>query len=95
MRSASSPPSQVGDTDKSHRFSISCNISAGLVILVGNRRTRKQEVVEEQLHKAVTEEAVRLRISKGEKERRREMEEKAALVENTAHLHHHTHPFKG
>jgi len=40
-------------------FSICFNITAGLVITVGNRRTRKTEVLEERLKKAVTEEAVK------------------------------------
>jgi hypothetical protein len=46
-------------------FSISCNITAGLVIAVGNRRTRKTEVVEErcastfsQCHHRVTDGAL-------------------------------------
>jgi len=38
--------------------SITTNIAAGLVITVGNRRTRKKEVLEELLHQAVTEEAI-------------------------------------
>ncbi|KAL8278272.1 hypothetical protein RQP46_009304 [Phenoliferia psychrophenolica] len=76
-------------------FSISCNISAGLVILVGNRRTRKEEVVRELLHKAVTEEAVRRRLHHEEKERKREVEEKAALVEKNHSRHHQHEPFRG
>lgn len=60
-------------------FSISCNITAGLVIMVGNRRTRKEEVVREQLHRAVTEEAVRRKLAKEEKERSK-MEEEASEV---------------
>ncbi|EIN12083.1 hypothetical protein PUNSTDRAFT_142232 [Punctularia strigosozonata HHB-11173 SS5] len=54
--------------------SISCNISAGLVIAVGNRRTRKTEVVEERLRRAVTEEAVRRRQRKREEEEEEERE---------------------
>lgn len=62
------------------RFSISCNITAGLVILVGNRRTRKEAIVTEQLHKAVTEDAIRHRLHKEERERKKAGEEKSHLV---------------
>jgi len=50
--------------------SISCNITAGIVITVGNRRSRKTEVVEERLRKSVTEEAVK----KKEEEKAERME---------------------
>ncbi|KAF7985373.1 hypothetical protein HWV62_6613 [Athelia sp. TMB] len=50
-------------------FSICCNITAGLVITVGNRRTRKTAVLEERLRKAVTEEAVKRKAAQKEKDR--------------------------
>ncbi|KZP31360.1 hypothetical protein FIBSPDRAFT_945372 [Athelia psychrophila] len=52
-------------------FSITCNITAGLVITAGNRRTRKTEVLEERLRKAVTEEAVKRKAAGKDKERER------------------------
>lgn len=39
-------------------FSLSCNISGGILIAVGNRLTRKTEVVEALLRQAITEEAI-------------------------------------
>ncbi|KAM0748244.1 hypothetical protein T439DRAFT_328224 [Meredithblackwellia eburnea MCA 4105] len=63
-------------------FSISCNITAGLVIAVGNRRTRKQEVVRELLHKAVTEEAVKRKQAKEDRRRKELEEEKRKLVQD-------------
>jgi hypothetical protein len=46
--------------------SISCNITAGIIISVGTRRTRKVEEVEKRLRQALTEEA----MHRMEKERR-------------------------
>lgn len=51
--------------------SITCNITAGVLITVGDRRTRKKEVVKKMLRQALTEEALR----KMEKERARQVEE--------------------
>jgi len=39
-------------------FSLSCNISGGILIAVGNRLTRKTEVVETLMKQAITEEAI-------------------------------------
>jgi hypothetical protein len=56
--------------------SISCNITAGILISIGTRRTRKKEEVEKRLRQALTEEAM-ARIEKerkeAEKERRKEV----------------------
>lgn len=40
-------------------FSLSCNISGGILIAVGNRMSRKTEVVENLMKQAITEEALR------------------------------------
>ena len=40
-------------------LSLSCNISGGIMIAVGNRLTRKTKVVEALLRQAITEEAIR------------------------------------
>ncbi|KAH7097858.1 hypothetical protein BKA62DRAFT_661378 [Auriculariales sp. MPI-PUGE-AT-0066] len=40
-------------------LSISCNITGGVIIAIGNRRTRKQDVLERRLHEALSEEAIR------------------------------------
>lgn len=40
-------------------LSISCNITGGIVILIGNRRTRKNDVLERRLREALSEEAIR------------------------------------
>ena len=48
--------------------SLSCNITAGIIIAFGGRRTRKVEEVEKRLRQALTEEAMR----KMEKEKREE-----------------------
>ena len=42
-------------------LSISCNITGGILIALGNRRTRKKEVLEQRLHSALSEEAIRRR----------------------------------
>lgn len=42
-------------------FSLSSNITAGILISVGNRKTRKVEVVEALMRKAITEEALKRR----------------------------------
>lgn len=69
-------------------FSICCNITAGLVITVGNRRTRKTEVLEERLKKAVTEEAVKRKAAGKDKE---DMSHKDQAHSNGhAHLVHGT-----
>ncbi|KKY24474.1 putative integral membrane protein [Phaeomoniella chlamydospora] len=50
--------------------SISCNISAGIVIAVGDRMTRKKEIIELQFRQALTRSA----IKKVQKEKRKEAE---------------------
>ncbi|KZV89757.1 hypothetical protein EXIGLDRAFT_838290 [Exidia glandulosa HHB12029] len=48
-------------------LSISCNITGGILIFVGNRKTRKNEVLERRLREALSEEAIRRK----EKEKRK------------------------
>ena len=42
-------------------FSICCNISGGILITIGNRVSRKKEVLERRLYEALSEEAIRRR----------------------------------
>jgi hypothetical protein len=51
-------------------FSLSCNITAGILIGVGGRKTRKVEEVEKRLRQALTEEAMR-NLGKGKSTRAR------------------------
>ncbi|KAL1999987.1 hypothetical protein VTN02DRAFT_3717 [Thermoascus thermophilus] len=55
--------------------SITCNISAGLLIMIGDRMTRKKDVVERLFRQQLTQEAMR----KIEKRRRKEERRAAAL----------------
>lgn len=74
-------------------LSISCNLTGGMIILVGNRRTRKRDVLERRLREALSEEAVR------HKEKERIMHETIAegggfCVDNLVHssLNRSYHP---
>jgi uncharacterized membrane protein YgcG len=54
--------------------SIACNITAGLLILHGDRRTRKKDVVERMFRQELTDEAIRKMDKRKERERRRNEE---------------------
>ncbi|KAF2837994.1 hypothetical protein M501DRAFT_905828, partial [Patellaria atrata CBS 101060] len=55
--------------------SISCNISAGIIISVGDKRSRKKEVVERLFRQALTEQAIhKIEKKKGVKAKRMEEE---------------------
>ena len=54
-------------------FSICCNITAGLIIAIGDRLSRKKEVLEKRMHQAITAEAIH----------RKHLEQKLAIRENT------------
>ncbi|EFR03717.1 integral membrane protein [Nannizzia gypsea CBS 118893] len=61
-------------------LSISCNIASGIVIMVGDRMTRKKEVIEKMLRQELTQEA----IKKVEKKKKRKRKEKKELQEKAA-----------
>ncbi|EJD48784.1 hypothetical protein AURDEDRAFT_60593 [Auricularia subglabra TFB-10046 SS5] len=62
-------------------LSISCNITGGILILIGNRRTRKKEVLERRLMEALSEEAIRRKEKAQQKQIMREtVEEKEARL---------------
>ena len=55
-------------------FSITCNISGGVMIMIGDRRTRKKDVVERLFRQQLTEEAMRKMEKKRIKEERRSLQ---------------------
>ena len=55
--------------------SICCNITAGVLITIGDRKTRKKDVVTRMLRQALTEEALR----KMEKSRAKQLEEQGVI----------------
>lgn len=63
-------------------FSISCNITAGILIMVGDRQSRKKEVVERMFRQELTDEAIRKLEKKKRKEARQKAELEAAGVPN-------------
>lgn len=54
--------------------SITCNISGGVLIMIGDRRTRKKENVERLFRQQLTEEAMKKMEKRREKEERRSMQ---------------------
>lgn len=54
--------------------SITCNISGGVLIMIGDRRTRKKEIVERLFRQQLTEEAMKKMEKRKEKEERRSMQ---------------------
>ncbi|EZG09592.1 hypothetical protein H106_01469 [Trichophyton rubrum CBS 735.88] len=58
-------------------LSISCNIASGIVIMVGDRMTRKKEVIEKILRQQLTQEAIK-KVEKKKKKEKKKLEEKAA-----------------
>lgn len=68
-------------------FSLSCNITAGIMISVGNRMSRKTAVVEALMRQAVTEEALRRKQDadkyKAEKKAEQEKEQEKELARAT------------
>lgn len=61
-------------------FSITCNASAGLVIWIGDRRTRKKDVIERISRQELTEEA----MEKVKREKEAELEREAAEKEEAS-----------
>lgn len=59
-------------------LSISCNIASGIVIMVGDRMTRKKEVIEKMLRQQLTQEAIKKVEKKKKKKEKKKLEEKAA-----------------
>ncbi|GBF67151.1 hypothetical protein TMEN_9874 [Trichophyton mentagrophytes] len=59
-------------------LSISCNIASGIVIMVGDRMTRKKEVIEKMLRQQLTQEAIKKVEKKKKKREKKRLEEKAA-----------------
>jgi hypothetical protein len=56
--------------------SIACNATAGLLILIGDKRTRKHDVLERMNRQELTEEAMDKIMEKKEKEKEKEEEER-------------------
>lgn len=54
--------------------SITCNITGGVMIMIGDRRTRKTEVIERLFRQELTEEAMKKMEKRKEKEERRSMQ---------------------
>lgn len=54
--------------------SITCNITAGILIMVGDRMTRKKDVVERLFRQELTEEAMKKMVKRRRKEQRRNIE---------------------
>lgn len=54
--------------------SITCNISGGVMIMIGDRRTRKKEIVERLFRQQLTEEAMKKMEKRKVKEERRSMQ---------------------
>jgi len=65
--------------------SITCNATAGLLILIGDKRTRKQDVLERMNRQELTEEAMDKIMEKKEKER--ELEESDAEMQPGSSKH--------
>ncbi|EFE42550.1 hypothetical protein TRV_02690 [Trichophyton verrucosum HKI 0517] len=59
-------------------LSISCNIASGIVIMIGDRMTRKKEVIEKMLRQQLTQEAIKKVEKKKKKKEKKKLEEKAA-----------------
>ncbi|KAJ5958376.1 uncharacterized protein N7479_005526 [Penicillium vulpinum] len=66
--------------------SITCNITGGVLIMVGDRRTRKKDVVERLFRQQLTEEAMRKMEKKKIKEERRsaQIERSSAQIERSS-----------
>lgn len=54
--------------------SITCNVSGGVLIMIGDRRTRKKEIVERLFRQQLTEEAMKKMEKRKVKEERRSMQ---------------------
>ncbi|KAJ5836768.1 hypothetical protein N7447_002794 [Penicillium robsamsonii] len=66
--------------------SITCNITGGVMIMIGDRRTRKKDVVERLFRQELTEEAMRKMEKKKIKEERRsaQIERSSAQIERSS-----------
>jgi len=76
--------------------SITCNATAGLLILIGDRRTRKKDVLERMNRQELTELAMHKVEKKKERESESENEEGTKVKEgkNSMHLHRKHHSNK-
>lgn len=81
-------------------ISITVNISAGVVISIGDRMTRKKEVIERMYRQALTEEAIKKVRKKARRERERQRQQAIGSVRfgsqgdeggHSRHHHHHHH----
>ncbi|EKV12900.1 Integral membrane protein [Penicillium digitatum] len=79
--------------------SLTCNISGGVMIMIGDRRTRKKDVVERLFRQQLTEEAMRKMEKKKIKDERRsaqierssaQIERSSAQIERSSAQHDHT-----
>ena len=83
--------------------SITVNITAGVVISIGDRMTRKKEVIERMYRQALTEEGIKKVRKKQRKERERKRREAIESVKfgsqgdegSSRHHHHHHHGGSG
>ncbi|KAM5470168.1 hypothetical protein MauCBS54593_004052 [Microsporum audouinii] len=59
-------------------LSISCNVASGIVIMAGDRMTRKKDVIEKMLRQQLTREAIK-KVEKRKKKEKKKLEEEAAV----------------
>ncbi|KAL9087504.1 MAG: hypothetical protein Q9165_006615 [Trypethelium subeluteriae] len=65
--------------------SITCNITAGIVISIGDRMTRKKDVIERMFRQELTEHAIKKLEKRKEKEKLRNRELERAALPQTVH----------
>lgn len=77
--------------------SITCNIAGGVMIMVGDRRTRKKDVVERLFRQELTEEAMKKMQKKKIKEERRsaQIERSSAQIERSSAQINRGEPYPG
>ncbi|KAJ5512401.1 hypothetical protein N7463_001953 [Penicillium fimorum] len=77
--------------------SITCNITGGVMIMIGDRRTRKKDVVERLFRQELTEEAMRKMEKKKIKEERRsaQIERPSVQIERSSAKSDHPMPYGG
>ncbi|RHZ53832.1 DUF2985 domain-containing protein [Aspergillus thermomutatus] len=73
--------------------SITCNITGGVLIMIGDRRTRKKDVVERLFRQQLTEEAAKkMRKNRHKEEKRKSMELRKSLDQSRRSLDHSRSP---
>ncbi|KAF3481465.1 uncharacterized protein GIQ15_04224 [Arthroderma uncinatum] len=65
-------------------LSISCNIASGIVIMVGDRMTRKRDVIEKMLRQQLTKEAID-KVEKKKKKKQEKEKQRLEAEENCIH----------